>query len=166
LGDRRPEGFLVTVISDLPQAWLEQFDGANLDRKLHVAALLGTLDEEGWPHIAYLSAGEVLARDARRVTLALWPGSRSAVNLARFSRGALHAAADGAVWEVKLLVRLRDVAGAKISDFAMFDGEVTEVRRHAAPYAQVTGLIGFRLNDPVATLDRWRRQIERMRVAA
>jgi hypothetical protein len=47
----------------------------------------------------------------------------------------------------------------------VFDATVIDVRRHAAPYAEVTGLIGFRLNDPVSTLDRWRRQIERIRAS-
>jgi len=51
-------------------------------------------------------------------------------------------------------------------ELAVFDATVIDVRRHVAPYAEVTGLIGFRLNDPVSTLDRWRRQIERIRASS
>jgi len=150
----------VTAISELPFAWVSQFDGANLDSKIHVAAVLATLDDEGWPHLAYLSAGEVLAHDARRLTFVLWPSSRSAANLVRVGRGVLHAVADGAVWETRLMSQPR----ADANELAMFDAEVIDVRRHAAPYAEVTGLIGFRLHDAAATLDRWRRQIERMKL--
>jgi hypothetical protein len=146
----------------LPSAWITQFDGANLDGKLHVSAVLATVDDAGWPHSAYLSAGEVLAHDARRITFVLWSTSRSAANLLRVGRGVLHAVADGAVWEARLTSQPR----ADTGELVVFDAQVIDVSRHAAPYAEATGLIGFRLHDPAATLDRWRRQIERMRTVA
>ena len=121
---------------------------------------LATVDEEGWPHLAYLSAGEVLAHDARRITFVLWPTSRSAANVSRAGRSVLHAVADGAVWET----RLRSQPRADAHELSVFDAEVIDVRGHAAPYADVTGLIGYRLHDPTATLERWRRQIDRMRI--
>lgn len=148
----------MTVISELPPTWINQFDGANLEKKLHVSAVLATVDDEGWPHLAYLSVGEVLAHDARQISLLLWSASRSTANLLRAGRGVLFAEADGAVWETKLVVQPR----ADITELTVFDAQLTDIRRHAAPYAVVTGLVGFRLQDPVATLDRWRRQIDRM----
>jgi hypothetical protein len=149
----------MTALLELPAVWMTQFDGANLDGKLQVSATLATVDEDGWPHLAYLSAGEMLAHDSRRITFLLWSRSRSAANLIRVGRGALHAVADGAVWEARLISRPR----ADADELSVFDAQVTEVRRHAAPYAETTQLIGFRLHDPAATLERWRRQIERMR---
>lgn len=151
----------MTAISELPAAWISQFDGANLDAKLRAAAILATSDEEGWPHLAYLSAGEILAHDTRRITLLLWSKSGSAANLMRVGRGVLHAVADSAIWEARLLSRPR----AEVDEMALFDAQVIGVRRHAALYADVMHLVGFRLHDPPATLDRWRRQIDRMRVA-
>jgi hypothetical protein len=149
----------MTAKLELPSAWVTQFDGAHLDRKLHVSAVLASTDDEGWPHLSYLSAGEVLAQDARRVTFLLWSASRSAANLLRVSRGVLHAVADGAVWETRLISQPR----ADATEVTVFDAQVIEVRRHAAPYAEATGLIEFHLHDPAATLERWRLQIERMR---
>jgi hypothetical protein len=150
----------MTAISELPSTWISQFNGANLESKLHVSAVLATVDDAGWPHLAYLSAGDVLAHDALKITLVLWSGSRSTANLLRAGRGVLHAEADGAVWETRLTVQPR----ADATDLTVFDAQLTYVRRHAAPYAVVTGLIGFRLQDPTATLERWRRQIDRMRI--
>ena len=147
-------------ISELPSAWISQFDGARLESKLHVSAVLATVDDEGWPHLAYLSAGEVLAHDARQMTFALWSASRSTANLLRTGRGVLYAEADGAVWETRLTVQSR----ADVTEPTVFDAQLTYVRRHVAPYAVVTGLVGFRLQDPAATLERWRRQIDRMRI--
>lgn len=150
----------MTAISELPSTWLGQFDGTRLENKLHVSAVLATVDDEGWPHLAYLSAGEVLARDVRQITFVLWSASRSTANLLRAGRGVLYAEADGAVWETRLTVQPR----AHVTELTVFDAQLTYVRRHAAPYAVVTGLVGFRLQDPAATLERWRRQIERMRI--
>jgi hypothetical protein len=144
---------------DLPSEWVSQFDGTHLEDKLHVAAVLATVDAEGWPHLAYLSAGEVLIHDPRRVSVCLWPASRTTVNLQRVGRGVLYAAAAGAVWETKLVAVLRAGSGTPV----IFDAAVTEVHRHAAPYAEVTALIGFRLSDPPSTVGRWQRQIEQMR---
>ena len=144
---------------DLPSEWVSQFDGTRLEDKLHVAAMLAAVDAEGWPHLAYLSAGEVLVHDLRRLSVSLWPASRTTANLQRAGRGVLYAAAAGAVWETKLVAVLR--AGSNTP--AIFDADVIEVHRHAAPYAEVTALIGFRLSDPPSTVDRWRRQIEQMR---
>jgi hypothetical protein len=150
----------VTAILELPSTWTTQFDGTDLDGKLQVSATLATVDEDGWPHLSYLSAGEVLAHDSRRMTFLLWSRSRSAAGLLRVGRGVLHAVAEGAVWEARLMSRPR----ADADELTVFDAEVVEVRRHAAPYAETTQLIGFRLHDPAATLERWRRQMERMRV--
>jgi hypothetical protein len=150
---------MATNTMELPSAWVSQFNGLDLDAKLHVAAVLGTVDDAGWPHLAYLSAGEVLAHGTQRLSLVLWPSSRSTANLRRVGHGVLHAAADGAVWETRLVAQVR----ADADGLVVFDAEVTGVHRHAAPYAEVTGLVGFRLHDSASTLDRWRRQIERMR---
>jgi hypothetical protein len=150
----------VTDPSQLPAAWVAQFDGTHLDSRLGVSAVLATSDEEGWPHLAYLSAGEVLAHDSQQVSFLLWSQSGSATSLLRTGRGVIHAVADGAVWEARLASRPR----ASADELTVFDARVTDVRRHAAPYAETTSLIGFRLHDPAATLDRWHLQIERMRV--
>ena len=143
----------------LPSEWASQFDGTHLEDKLHAAAMLATVDAEGWPHLAYLSAGEVLVHAPGRVSVCLWPTSRTTANLQRVGRGVLYAAAAGAVWEAKFVATLRGGSDTPV----IFDGEVIEVHRHAAPYAEVTTLIGFRLSDPPSTVERWRRQIEQMR---
>jgi hypothetical protein len=143
----------------LPSEWASQFDGAHLEDKLHVAAMLATVDAEGWPHLAYLSAGEVLVHAPGRVSVCLWPASRTTANLQRVGRGVLYAAAAGAVWEAKFVAILRAGSNTPV----IFDADVTEVHRHAAPYAEITALVGFRLSDPPSTVERWRRQIEEMR---
>ena len=149
----------MTQTDDLPSEWVSQFDGTHLEDKLHVAAMLATVDAEGWPHLAYLSAGEVLVHASRRVSVCLWPASRTTANLQRVGRGVLYAAAAGAVWETKFVAVMRAGTNTPV----IFDADVIEVHRNAAPYAEVTALIGFRLSDPPSTVERWRQQIEAMR---
>jgi hypothetical protein len=141
--------------------WLTQFDGERLTEKVGVAAILGTADAEGWPHLAYLSAGEILVRDSR-LSLALWPTSQSCANLRRSGQAVLHVGAGGVVWEARLHLRPR--GGDERA--AIFDGEVGELRRHAAPYADVQALVSFRLHDAPATIQRWTEKLADLRGTA
>ena len=142
-----------------PVSLLAQFDGTNIDDKLAVSAMLATVAADGWPHVAYLSAGEVLALSVDRLRVRLWPGSGAAANLRRSGRAALHAACEGAVWEL----RLETVDAVDTSEYLILEMMIGRVVSHRAPYAEVLGMIGFALRDEAATLERWRAQIAHMR---
>jgi hypothetical protein len=151
---------MTTTSVAMPAAWARQFDGTTLATKLHVAAVLGTVDDAGWAHLAYLSVGEVLAHGTQTFSLTLWPSSRSTANLRCSGRGVLHAVADGSIWEARFVAKQRVGTDEQT---IVFDADVVEVRQHSAPYAEVTGLVGFQLKDPLSTVNRWQRQIDRMR---
>jgi hypothetical protein len=145
----------------IPPEFLQAFTGENLDAAAARGAILASVDEEGWPHQAYLSAGEILAHPAG-LSIALWPGSRTTANIGRHGRAVLYAAAEGCIWEARLQLGRRQIAG---EGPAIFDGEVVETRRHAAPYAEVVSLLDFRLLDRQDTLKRWATQIALLRGA-
>jgi len=140
----------------LPESWLRMFDGQRLGERVRDSAVLATTDEEGWPHLSFLSVGEVLARDAFRLYFATWAGSRTTGNLRRNARASLFAAVDGAVWEARLHVRLLE---GDAGPLAVSASDVAAVRRHAAPYAATLGMVSFRLDDEAAAVARWERQI-------
>ncbi len=146
----------------LPE-WLTQFDGEALPDKVGAAAILATADAEGWPHLAYLSAGEILVQDTR-LSLALWPTSETCANLRRTGQAVMQVGADGVVWEARLKLTPRATDGDTRT--AIFDGEVQGLRRHAAPYADVLCLISFRLHDAPATLERWTEKLAELRAVA
>jgi hypothetical protein len=140
----------------LPEGWLGLFDGERLGERAGDSAVLATTDGEGWPHLSFLSVGEVLASDTSRLYFATWAGSRSTANLRRTGQASLFAAVGGAVWEARLHVRLLDGdAGA----LAVSAADVVAVRKHAAPYASALGMVSFRLDDPAEAIARWERQI-------
>ena len=142
-----------------PAALLAQFDGTQLADRLAVSAILATVAVDGWPHVAYLSAGEILVLSGDRLRVRLWPGSGTAGNLRRGGRAALHAAAAGAVWEL----RLETVATIEAPDYLILDMRIKQIASHRAPYATVLGMIGFALDDAAQTLDRWQTQIAHLR---
>jgi hypothetical protein len=136
------------------------FDGHALDERLDVSALLCTTSDDGWPHASFLGVGEILMDRPDRLGLMLWPHSNTARNLTRTGQGALFAAADGAVWEARLRA---DAIGEAGEEPQIFRASIAAVRRHHAPYAEVEGMIAFRLLDPASVLERWRQQIARLR---
>ncbi len=144
----------------IPAELLETFNGEALETKIAVSAMLCTVDAEGWPHTAFLSVGELLLGSQSRIQMILWPAATTVRNLERARRGTILAVADGAVGELRF--GLNDMfAGDDVG--TLIDGRVTAVRKHGAPYAEVAGLIGFRLHDEPGTIIRWRNQIALLR---
>lgn len=118
--------------------------------------LLVTVREDGFPHVAMLSCGEVVARDERRVALALWPSSSAAANLARDGRATLAAVVDETSWSLRLEAR---PAGAIETPLAgrllRFDAVVAAATSDVAPYAVLESGVTYRLKDPPSVLPRW-----------
>lgn len=148
----------------LPTAVARYLDGTDLLEKTQ-ALRLSTIDAEGWPHAALLSAGDMLATPSGNIRFALFPQSGIAANLARDGRLTLTLSLDGGMCEFKMHAR-RLNHSSKDVQLAFFEAEIEAVRRHVAPYATVTGGITFSLHDPDTVLPRWTRQIEALRAAA
>src|SRR6266851_749299 len=93
---------MMNGISPKQTDWAAYFDGRDLESKLQSGAILATTDADGWPHLAYLSAGEVLAHNSVSMSLALWPASRTTANIGRNGSALLHVACSGQVYELRL----------------------------------------------------------------
>ena len=143
-------------------AWMAQFDGTALASRVRVSAILATSAADGWAHVAYLSCGEILATPPSRIALLLWPTSTTARNLEVTGKAGLHVACEDAVWETRLSAT-RMLADEKA---LMIEAEIVDTIHHKAPYAKVSTMIGFELNDELETVKRWREQIARLRTFA
>jgi hypothetical protein len=152
-----------TTSRRIPDGVADYLDGSGLLAKTQ-ALRLATVDAEGWPHAALLSAGDVLVMPSGRIRFALFPQSNMTSNLEREGRLTISLALDGGMYELKL--RSRRLANPT-SDvpLALFEADVEAVRHHVAPYAKVTGGVAFALHDPQAVLPRWHRQIAALRAA-
>lgn len=118
--------------------------------------LLLTVRADGWPHVAMLSAGEVVAVGERRLALALWPGSSAAENLAERPRATLAAVVDEASWALRIEAR---EAGAIETPLAGrlrgFAADVVATTSDRAPYAVLESGVTFRLKDGAGVRARW-----------
>jgi hypothetical protein len=125
-------------------------DGSDL------TVLVLVVREDGWPHLAMVSAGELVALDGRRLRLALWPGSTAAARLAAGGPVTLSAVVDGTSYALRGSVRRRgEVETPRSGRLACFDIAVEAVTADEAPYAVLESGVRFRLKDPSDTLARW-----------
>ena len=151
--------------SALPADLAAALDGRRLADRVGDTYLLLTTSEAGWPHVAMLSAGEVLAVDEAALRLGLWPQSRSTENLVRTGRGLLMAVRPPATYYVR--VRVRSLGEAPVEDrrLAVFGATVEDVLEDVVDYARVTQGIRFDLADPPRVLAHWAAAIAAMRSA-
>ena len=146
----------------LPDGVAGLLDGRDLAARVGFTMQLLTVDEDGWARVALLSVGEVVALDAARLRLALWPGSHTTENLTRSGHGLLAFVHGGSSHTVRMEARrTADLAGVNVR--ATFDADVTEVRSDEVPYARLTGGITFDLPDPGAVVARWQATVDALR---
>ncbi len=138
-------------------------DGTNLDSKVGETVLLLTVSESGWPHLAMLSVGELLATGPDEVRVALWSGTTTGDNLRRTSQGTLAVVSGGAGHYIELEVTgTRDLrVGAKSLDY--FACRVRKALSDAVGYATLTTGIRFELPRREHVVSRWERTVVAMR---
>ncbi|MCY4371663.1 MAG: pyridoxamine 5'-phosphate oxidase family protein [bacterium] len=151
--------------SELSPELLNLLDGKDLDSKVGETILLLTVSDSGWPHLAMLSAGELLATRPGEVRIALWKGTTTGNNLRRTSKGTLALVHGGASHYIELEVTgtadLR--VGSKSLDY--FACRVTKALSDAVGYATLTSGIRFELPRRDDVVSRWERTVAAMREA-
>ncbi len=118
--------------------------------------LLMTTTEDGWPHLAMLSVGEVVVTGDESLRLALWPGSTATRNVTPEGRATLAAVVDGTSYALRLAVRRTGEMETPLSGkLAQYDAHIDGVSGDEAPYAVLESGVRFRLKDPAGTQARW-----------
>ena len=148
---------------ELPDPLLDLLSGDDLERKEGETLLLLTVADEGWPRVALLSVGEVLAISSRELHLALYPASTTTANLTRVGRATIAAFAGGAVYYVELAARRLDDLRGPHAVLARFTAEVRSVRTDLVGYAELVSWVRFRLVDRDRVLRRWRETVMALR---
>ncbi|WP_085524553.1 pyridoxamine 5'-phosphate oxidase family protein [Tuberibacillus sp. Marseille-P3662] len=134
-------------------------NGHDLDQKIHEAMLLVTVDENGRPHMAMISVGEVVAVSPNHLRLALWPSSTTTANLLRNGQSNLTIIYHGAAYYLKLHVdTLPELKETKYPR-QRFEATVTSVKEDTSNYAEITSGIQINLQDPEEVVNRWRATI-------
>jgi len=141
----------------------ELLGGERLAEKLEIAMTLHTVDEEGYPHQAMVSAGEVWAESLERLRIALWLGTNTTGNLLRTGKALLAVVYGGVSYTVRLQASaLPELADAR-HPRARFAADVLDMRADVAKYAELTSGITIRLHEPQNVLVRWEETLEELK---
>ncbi|MFU1793772.1 pyridoxamine 5'-phosphate oxidase family protein [Paenibacillus azoreducens] len=148
-----------TLRSELSGELYELLNGRDLDTKQHEAMMLLTVTEEGWPHTAMISVGEVIAVDSKRLRLAIWPDTTTTNNMIRTEKATLALVYGGAAHNIKLaLRRLPELPDAQ-HPRERFEAEIISARSDVAVYADLTTGIQIDLKDESSVIERWRETL-------
>jgi hypothetical protein len=149
---------------ELPETVRELLDGTDLASREGLTFLLLTSDEAGWPQLALLSVGELLALDSRRLRAALWLHSGTTKNLSRHGRATLALVANGSGYYVRLTTRRgEDLNLGAEGRLALFELQVDDVQEDSADYATLTSGVTFQLKQPEQVVPRWQQTVAAMR---
>lgn len=149
-----------SVGNEIPLAIRPLLSGDDLAARQGLTFLLLSVTDEGWPHLAMLSVGELIASGPRELRLALWRNSTAARNLARAGRASLALVHAGAGYSLRLSTRQGpDIEGPLSGRLASFGCTVEDALVDEAPYAELTSGVTYRLIDPADVLPRWQEAV-------
>jgi hypothetical protein len=153
--------------SRLPETLQPLFSGSDLASGVGETFLLLTTGEDGWPHMAMLSVGELLLADPSTLRAALWLHSTATRNLTRERRGLLALVHHGAGYYLRCeAVRGPDLDLGENGRLAYFELRLQDVLEDAVNYAVLTSGMTFALNNPEQVLARWQHTVDAMRAVA
>jgi pyridoxamine 5'-phosphate oxidase-like protein len=155
----------------LPDALLPLLNGRDLPGRMGKALLIATTDARGWPHLALLSYGEVVAVDRRRIRLATYRESRTSGNLRRDGKLTLCLVEAGMAYYIKAQARIQRDPMAEHAHLTCFEAVVEAIledqaREDLEPGAGVTSGITFRSGRPCEEVLRgWQAMLDGLRRA-
>ncbi|MCY8513868.1 pyridoxamine 5'-phosphate oxidase family protein [Bacillus atrophaeus] len=141
----------------------ELLDGNRLKEKQHEAFVLQTVSEDGWPHAAMISAGEIIAAGRTDLRIALWKNTTTAGNMIRTGQAQLAAWWKGAAHYVKLQCEPLPPLADAAYDRERFSCRIVSVKEDIAKYADLTSGVSIQLHNPEEVLKRWAVTLEELK---
>jgi hypothetical protein len=151
--------------AELSTDLINYLDGTKLRERIGSGIRLTTIDEDGWPHAALLSVGEVLATDPNHICFVISPHSTTTRNIERTGRLSMSIVYEGSMLEIRLLAKRSGDAGTG-HNTAIFQADVLTVQVHSVPYAELLTGVTYRLKEPDVIVQRWEEQIGVLRAVA
>ncbi len=151
--------------SELNDELMRLLDGRDLDGKVGETILLLTVSNGGWPHLAMLSVGELVAVSPVELRLALWPGTETGGNLKRTGQATLMIVAGGAGHYVEVDVQATGDLAFEDGPLDSFTCAVRKILTDVVDYAILTTGIRFELPQNDEVLGRWHRTVSALRAS-
>lgn len=150
----------------IPQAIQDFCNGKDLRSKSGEAIRISTVDSEGWPHAAMVSAGEVLAIDDKTFRIALWPDSATTQNIVRDGRLTLTFPCGGGLYEFRLQAKVLADQQTRYH-LKFFETSIVKAKKHYSKYADVVSGVTVKIHqeEMEKVLERWEEQIAALRTS-
>jgi hypothetical protein len=153
-----------SVGNELPPEIRPLFQSDDIASLEGLTFLVLTTTEDGWPHLAMIGVGEIVALGPRDLRLALWRNSTASQNLTRTGRFTLAFVHAEAGYSLRCSARRGpdlEVEGA--GRLAYFAAQVEDAIVDVAPYATLTTGVRYELKDPPSVLPRWEDTVRALR---
>ncbi|MGV7118602.1 pyridoxamine 5'-phosphate oxidase family protein [Paenibacillus kyungheensis] len=140
----------------------ELFNGQQLQSKQQLAMPLLTVNEDGYPHQAMVSVGEVLATDSKHLRLALWEGTTTTGNIIRTGQALLTLVWQGVSYALRLSLTPLPALPEATYARARFVASIEHIREDTAKYATLTSGITIELHQAEDVLERWQQTLQEL----
>lgn len=138
----------------------ELLNGQDLTEKQHEAMMLLTVSEDGWPHTAMISVGEIVAMNPQNLRIGLWKSTSTTANIIRTNKATLVLFYKGKAHYIRLsLERIEELHDARYPR-ERFSATIISAREDVAKYADITSGIKIELKDAKEVVERWSHTIE------
>ncbi|MDN4620207.1 pyridoxamine 5'-phosphate oxidase family protein [Paenibacillus sp. PsM32] len=144
-----------TILSEL-------FNGQHLQSKQQLAMPLLTVNEDGYPHQAMVSVGEVIATDHKHLRLALWEGTTTTGNIIRTGQALLTLVWQGVSYALRLSLTPLPALPEATYARARFVATIEHIREDTAKYAALTSGITIELHQAEDVLERWQQTLQEL----
>ena len=135
-------------------------NGNNLASKQGEAMMLLTVSEEGWPHTAMISVGEIVALSPAHLRIALWPNTETSRNMSRTNQATLVVIYEGRAHYTRLKIASLGRVGSEGLMRDGYEATVVWTRQDMAKYAHITSGIQIELLAPDEVISRWTETIQ------
>ncbi|MGE7762463.1 pyridoxamine 5'-phosphate oxidase family protein [Peribacillus sp. NPDC097895] len=148
---------------EMSEEVFDLLNGKELADKQHEAMMLLTVSEDGWPHTAMISVGEIVAITSKELRIGLWPETSTTANIIRTHKATLVLFWKGKAHYIRLSIeRLKELPTARYQRERLL-AKVVSTREDVAKYADITSGIKIKLKNSKEVVERWGQTIEDMR---
>ena len=153
-----------SVGNELPPEIRPLFEAEDIATLEGLTFLVLTTTEDGWPHLAMISVGEIVATGPRDLRMALWRNSTASQNVTRTGRFTLALVHAEAGYSLRCSARRGpDLELEGVGRLACFAVRVEDAIVDVAPYATLTTGVRYELKDPPSVLPRWQETVRALR---
>lgn len=138
----------------------EFLNGKNLNEKRREAMMLLTVTEDGWPHTAMISVGEMVGVNQEELRIGLWQNTETSKNIVRTKKATVNFFYNGKAIYIELSLEKLDPLKNTEYPRDRFSAKIISFREDMAKYADIISGVQIELKMPEEVIRRWEQTVE------